>query len=187
MTPVTSLETKSASDDLNGAFEGFMRTFEAYKENNDERLRQIEKRSGDVLADEKMARLDRALDDARRVADHLALKAQRPQLASASVRSSADREHKAAFDSYLRKGDASAIARIEAKALSAGSNPDGGYTVPVEIETTVNHALRAISPIRSSCRILPGCSSRHSSSTLPWYCASTISVSRAIVGSKINT
>ncbi len=148
-TEHTPIETKSMPDDLNGAFEGFMRTFEAYKDNNDERLHAIEKRSGDVLADEKMARLDRALDDAKRVVDHLALKAQRPQIGAQNSRSSADREHKSAFDSYMRKGDATAITRFEQKALSSSSSPDGGYTVPVEIESSINHALRAISPIRA--------------------------------------
>ena len=144
-----SPETKSMPDDLNGAFEGFMRTFEAYKEENDDRLRKLDQRAGDVLTDEKMARIDRALDDAKRVVDHLALKAQRPQLGSNPLRSSADREHKAAFDAYMRKGDAAAITRLESKALSANSSPDGGYTVPVEIESSINHALRAISPIRA--------------------------------------
>ena len=144
--PSHAPEIKSA--DLNSAFDDFMRTFEAYKDTNDERLQQIEKRSSDVLADEKMARLDRALDDAKRVVDHLALKAQRPQLGQSPIRSSADREHKSAFDAYIRKGDASALLRVEAKALSASSSPDGGYTVPIEIENTINHALRAISPIR---------------------------------------
>jgi HK97 family phage major capsid protein len=147
MTHTPALEIKSA--DLNDAFDGFMRTFEAYKDHNDDRLDKIEKRSGDVLAEEKMARLDRALDDAKRVVDHLALKAQRPQLGTNAPRSAADREHKTAFDSYMRRGDATAITRIEQKALTANANPDGGYTVPVEIEASINHALRAISPIRA--------------------------------------
>jgi HK97 family phage major capsid protein len=147
MTQTPAPETKSA--DLTSAFDDFMRTFEAYKAHNDERLDALQKRSGDVLAEEKMNRLDRALDDARRVVDHLSLKAQRPQLAAAQPHSAADREHKAAFESYMRKGDTAAITRLEAKALSANSSPDGGYTVPVEIEATINHALRAISPIRA--------------------------------------
>ena len=33
--------------------------------------------------------------------------------------------------------------------LLAGSAPDGGYLVPPEVETSVNMALRAISPIRA--------------------------------------
>jgi HK97 family phage major capsid protein len=35
------------------------------------------------------------------------------------------------------------------KALSAGSNPDGGYLVPAEVETQIGQRLTAISPIRS--------------------------------------
>ena len=41
------------------------------------------------------------------------------------------------------------LKRLEAKSLSAGSGPDGGYLVPAETEATVNRLLKAISPIRS--------------------------------------
>jgi hypothetical protein len=45
--------------------------------------------------------------------------------------------------------------------------------------------VRDISPSRSSWRILPGASSRQSSSTLPWYSASTVRVWRAKAGLNI--
>jgi HK97 family phage major capsid protein len=38
---------------------------------------------------------------------------------------------------------------LELKALSVGSNPDGGYLVPPEVETQIGQRLTAISPIRS--------------------------------------
>ena len=38
---------------------------------------------------------------------------------------------------------------LERKALSVGSDPDGGYLVPDETEKTVNRALKDISPIRA--------------------------------------
>jgi HK97 family phage major capsid protein len=41
------------------------------------------------------------------------------------------------------------VKRGEEKALSIGSNPDGGYLVPSETETAINQMLTAISPIRS--------------------------------------
>ena len=141
-------ETKTADTDLTDAFDGFMRTFEAYKEANDERLKSIERRAADALSDDKLARIDKALDDASRAVETLALKSRRPALDTAQ-RAASDRRHSQAFESYVRKGDASRLSQFEEKALSAGSNPDGGYTVPVEIETTVNAALRAISPIRA--------------------------------------
>ena len=80
-----SLETKSGGS-VGAAFEEFMRAFESYKDANDERLADLERRSAsDPLIDDKLARLDRALDETKRVADALAVKAQRPHLGGAST------------------------------------------------------------------------------------------------------
>ncbi|MEQ1650326.1 MAG: phage major capsid protein, partial [Hyphomicrobiaceae bacterium] len=143
------IETKSSDTDLTGAFDRFMQTFEAYKDANDERLSGIERRTADVVSEEKLQRLDRALDDANRTVERLSLKAQRPAIGNGSHSATPDRHHTSAFDTYVRKGDANRLQQIESKALSAGSNPDGGYTVPVEVEAAVNTALRSISPIRA--------------------------------------
>src|SRR5512140_915919 len=60
----TTIETKSAQpDDLGSAFDGFMRAFESFKDANDERLGQLERRmTADVVTTDKVDRLDRALD-----------------------------------------------------------------------------------------------------------------------------
>jgi HK97 family phage major capsid protein len=60
-----------------------------------------------------------------------------------------NREHKSAFESYIRKGESTRLTALEGKALSVGSDPDGGYLVPSETEFAVNTALKAISPIRA--------------------------------------
>ncbi len=65
------------------------------------------------------------------------------------MRSFAAREHKAAFEAYVRRGDSAALRQLEVKALSAGSGPDGGCLVPPEVETEIGARLAAISPIRS--------------------------------------
>ena len=49
----------------------------------------------------------------------------------------------------MRSGESAGLRALEVKAMSAGSNPDGGYTVPVEIEQAIGARLTAISPIRS--------------------------------------
>jgi HK97 family phage major capsid protein len=144
MTDQPTFETKGASDIANIVDE-MMRAFEAFKETNDRRLAELETtRGADALTTEKLMRLDRRLDE-------LTLKAARPHLASPNVApaSPARREHKSAFDGYVRKGDASALVALEGKALSVQSSPDGGYLVPPETETAVLSALKAISPIRS--------------------------------------
>jgi HK97 family phage major capsid protein len=150
MTDDSDLETK-AGGSVGAAFEEFMRAFEAYKDTNDERLSELERRSSaDPLVDDKLARLDRALDETKRAADRLAIKAQRPQLAG-DAETMAGREHRRAFDDYVRKGETANLSRLEAKALAVTTNAgaDGGYLVPAETERAVMSALKDISPIRS--------------------------------------
>jgi HK97 family phage major capsid protein len=50
------------------------------------------------------------------------------------------------WDDYLRKGHTHGL---EEKALSAGSNPDGGYLVPVQIEQRIHSVARDRSNIRA--------------------------------------
>jgi HK97 family phage major capsid protein len=149
MLKPTTFETKSAQhsgsgDDIARSFDDFMRAFESFKDANDERLGQLERRmAADVVTSEKVDRINRALDE-------LQLKSARPHLAgSARTPAASNLQHKAAFDAYMRKGDAAAIRDLEAKALSVGTGTDGGYLVPVEIERAVNRAVRDVSPIRA--------------------------------------
>ncbi|MFA5951343.1 MAG: phage major capsid protein [Hyphomicrobium sp.] len=152
MSDHQDLETKASGSPVGSAFEEFMRAFESFKETNDERLAEIERRSqADPLLVEKVARIDRALDEHKRIADELALKAARPHLGgnTSLERSSSSRALTRAFEGYVRKGDATPLRDLEAKSLSVGSSPDGGYLVPPETERTINAAVKAISPIRS--------------------------------------
>jgi HK97 family phage major capsid protein len=126
-----------------------LRAFEAFKETNDERLAG-ERRGGDVLTEEKLARINASLDAHQRYIDEATLKSARPMLGRDGERAGnfAQREHKAAFDAYVRAGESSGLRALETKAMSVGSNPDGGYLVPVELEHEIGRRLTAISPIR---------------------------------------
>jgi HK97 family phage major capsid protein len=147
---MSELETKAQAANVGEAFEDFMGAFEAFKETNDERLYSLERRGlADPLIEEKLNRIDRALDENRRVVDELALKSARPPLGGSVVRTGVAREHAAAFESYVRKGEPGRLRDLEAKALSVGTDADGGYLVPDETERTVNRALKDISPIRA--------------------------------------
>jgi HK97 family phage major capsid protein len=141
------------NDSLETAFGEFMRAFDAFKETNDERVAQLERRlCADAVTTDKVDRLNRALDDTKRVVDDLALKSARPHLGGPGIHgpgSGAALQHKAAFDAYVRKGDASQLRDLEAKALSVGSDPDGGFLVPDELERAVNRGVRNVSPIRA--------------------------------------
>ncbi len=142
-------ETK-ATGDIALAYDDLRYTLEAYRAANDERLAELETRmGGDVLTSEKLVRLDGALDETRRRLDRLALDARRPALGAGEERDPAVAEHKAAFASYVRHGEAAGLKQLEGKALSAGSGPDGGYLAPSTVESEILRRLSAVSPIRS--------------------------------------
>ena len=138
------LETKVAFGDM-------MQAFEAFKDANDERLSQIEARmSADAVTSEKVDRINRAVDEAKARLDELTLKARRPQLSGGAEETAPhSREHKQAFEGYVRKGEAQGLSALEAKALSVSSNPDGGFLVPPEVETEIGRRLANLSPIRA--------------------------------------
>ncbi len=144
-------ENKAAGGAVDAALDEFGRAFEAFKETNDARLAQIETRlSADVLTEEKLARIDAALDQAKTRLDRISLDRARPALgAGPEPRDALSAEHKSAFDLYVRAGEAAGLKRLEEKALSAGSGPDGGYLVPTVIEREVIRRLAQISPIRA--------------------------------------
>jgi HK97 family phage major capsid protein len=129
-------------------------TFEDFKSANDERIARLERGRGDVLLEEKVARIDAALDAQHRRMDDLVLRRARPALdgtrgpGDAAAQDAIGREHKSAFDAYVRSGDSEGLRQIETKAMSIGSNPDGGHLVPVELERAIGERLTAISPIR---------------------------------------
>ena len=141
----TKVASAAASVEVGQAFGEFMSAFDAFKQANDERLGEIERRmSADAVTVDKVERINRTLDE-------LTLKARRPQL-GADTRDSAPahrREHKTAFDSYVRKGETNGLSTLEAKSMSAGSDADGGYLVPDETEAEIGRLLSQASPIRS--------------------------------------
>ena len=98
---------------------------------------------------DKVARIDRAIDEHKQLIDGLLLKDKRPAIGGGQPRSTVSLQHKAAFETYMRKGESGPLAALEAKALSIGSSTDGGYLVPPETEAAVMLAMRDISPIRA--------------------------------------
>lgn len=146
----TAPETKAAGADLALAFEDLRYTLENYRATNEERLAGLEARQGaDPLTEEKLVRMGAALDDTMRRIDRLTLERARPALGQDGPRDPLTAEHKAAFGAYVRTGEAGGLKRLESKALSAGSGPDGGYLAPATVEGEILRRLANVSPIRS--------------------------------------
>jgi len=101
----------------------FAQTFQSFKDANDERLSQIEaKSSADVLTEQKVARIDAALDDQARRIERLSIAQTQPAMGGAPVNT----EAKSAWSDYIRSGDLSALKSLEGKSIST-SDGEGGY------------------------------------------------------------
>lgn len=148
---ITSHSVEVKSGDPANALGDLHRAFSAFREANDERLAQIETRlSSDVVTEEKLVRIDRALDDTKRRLDLQIVEKARPRLSGERVESDgASREHKMAFRAYMRSGESSGLKTMEEKAMSAGSGPDGGFLVPQPAEREILQRLASVSPIRA--------------------------------------
>lgn len=147
-TGAVAPEIKSDTGDLAGAFDEFMESFHAFRDANDERLSQLETRAAaDVVTSDKVDRISATLDEQKRALDGVVARNSRPPLLGGAE--AVPSEHKQAFDRYVRRGDERALRDMEAKAMSYGSGPDGGYLVPDETETEITGRLSALSPIRS--------------------------------------
>jgi HK97 family phage major capsid protein len=127
-----------------GDVDELMRTFAEFKTANDARLADLERGRADPLSDERLDRIDRALVEQKGALERLARSQQRPALAADDKTG----EHRAAWNAYLRRGDDNALSQLETKALSVGSNPDGGYIAPPELDRLIEQRLRQVSPMR---------------------------------------
>ena len=150
-TAPAGFETKTVTPEIRGLQDEMRQTFESFREANDTRLGELERRmTSDVVSNEKVDRIAAALDAQKQTIERLALKEMRPALGQGgSRRGEPAGEHKSAFERYVRGGDEAALRRFEEKAMSSLTGADGGFLVPGETETEIGRRLAAISPIRA--------------------------------------
>lgn len=115
--------------------------FEDFKSKNDKRIDAIENEKG-ALAGQveslngKLGELENLKSDLE--AELLALK--RP--GGPQQQSKAATEHKTAFMQFMRKGDDGGLRELERKALQVGTDEDGGYAVPEELDRSILTLLK---------------------------------------------
>ena len=137
-----SKETKmtAATGDSRAVMGELLAAFEHFKQANDQRLAEIETRAAaDVLLEDKVARIDKALDSQKSALDRLVHEAARPGLAAGGEPSAASR----GFAAYMRSGQLA-----EGKSATAGTPGEGGHVVPAETEARIDRLLAEASPIR---------------------------------------
>ena len=140
------LETKEAGSASRGGatMADLLYTFERFKEANDARLDEIERRAADPLTEEKVARLEASLAEQKSALDGALARQARPVLAGEDCR-----ERKSAFEDYMRAG----LQAPDQKGMSASTGGDGGYLAPAETEAMLVSGMATVSPFRSICTV----------------------------------
>lgn len=126
--------------------------WEQFKSVNDRRLAEIEKKgSADPLTNEQLNKINHALDGYKSRLNTFETALLRPAKSADygySTGDSAGFEHKEAFCNYVRKGADADLSRLEKKALSVGTDADGGYLVTPEMSSTLIRTIFETSPMR---------------------------------------
>ena len=140
-------EIKRVLDNIRGAFED-------YKTANDARLDELKKSSGQAgELEAKLAKIEAELQAREARLSELEARARRPELGSLTPEDVANREHKAAFGKFVRKGVTDGLADLQLKAVQVGVDADGGYAVPQEMYRDIFTMLGADSPMREVCDV----------------------------------
>ncbi|MDP1974965.1 MAG: phage major capsid protein [Alphaproteobacteria bacterium] len=135
--------------ELQLSFNDYKSTIERYFDANNERLKQIERKSvSDPLTDQKINKLNDAIDSLEGKMGEIKTAMQRPMRMGFDAKNQTP--HEATFMNYLKKGIDTGL---ETKALSVGSEPDGGYLVPRE---TFGRIIKTLSH-QSAMRKLANC------------------------------
>lgn len=130
--------------DLNQLVQQQGQAFEEFKRKNDELLQAKAdgKAVGDLTAD--VAKINEAMAEMRKQADAIETKLGRPNFGG-EIDEQKEMSKKA-FDKFLRKGEQS-LTETERKAMSRGSDPDGGYLVLPEMDMIIGRVATTNSAI----------------------------------------
>lgn len=140
-------EVKSATETLAEAFE-------EYKDINDQRLGEIERKgSSDVLYDEKLARMDRVMNDLQDQVSSVKTALSRPSKGGASYEEKGS-EYKSAFMEYVAKGLEYDVAELGAKEMSVIADQQGGYMAPAEMADRIITRQFDTSPMRQIATVM---------------------------------
>ncbi len=145
-------------DDILGNQEKILTTFEEFKEKNDARLKDMERRGAeDPVAREQVEKIKQelmALKEIREELDKLAKKAARPGGSAIKQDDFTPEqiEHRSAFERFLRDPTDEQVRmelqQIQRKAVDTTTDAAGGYAVPEIISRRIEKELLEISSLR---------------------------------------
>lgn len=124
--------------------------FEQFKATNDQRLDAIEQEKAALAGkvESQNAKLSE-LDNIKTALENELKEVKRP--AGGNKQATA---HKEAFAMFIRKGDEQGLAELERKAMQTGTDADGGFALPQELNTDILSSLRNEVVMRQECTVM---------------------------------
>ncbi|GGC87383.1 phage major capsid protein [Halopseudomonas salina] len=141
-------ELRTALTELGAAFQEF-------KKSNDERLEKLSKGAPDPLMEGKVDALNAKLTELeafKKATEDNLKKKNRPGTSGADTETTA--EHRKAFEGYVRKGRDDGLRELEQKAINLGTNEDGGFAVPEELDRNITQLERDASTMRMLANVI---------------------------------
>lgn len=124
--------------------------FEEFKSANDKRLDAITHEKTALAGQvEKLNNQLTELSNLKSVLEQEIAEIKRPTRGK-----SVDSEHKAAFSNFIRKGIEQGLTELQQKSMQVGVDADGGYAVPMELNTDILSALRDEVVMRQECTVM---------------------------------
>jgi HK97 family phage major capsid protein len=169
--------------DINDLIEKQGKAFEEFKSTHEEQIKELKAGKDDPLIESKLQKINDHLDQLQDQKDEIEKKLNRQKFFSpsddseeknliifnnerkaAAISSSrpqpADidaeqyREYKKAFGAFMRKGH-DHLEDMERKAMTVGSDAEGGYLVPADVSGRIVSRLYELSPIRKIASVQP--------------------------------
>ncbi len=127
-------------------------SFEEFQKKNDKRIDAIESEKGKLA--ESVDTLNGKLYELDELKSSLEAELAAVKRPGGGVANKDAAEHKSAFELFVRKGKDDGLAELEQKAMQTGTDPDGGYAVPEELDRNIISALRDEVVMRQECNVV---------------------------------
>lgn len=143
--PIDHKDVSEVAQELKGQFDEF-------KKSNDKRIDAIEAEKSKLSA--TVDTLNGKLSELDELKSNLEAELASVKRPDGNVTNKDVSEHKTAFELFVRKGTDDGLAELERKAMQVGSDPDGGYAVPEELDRNIITALRDEVVMRQECNVI---------------------------------
>ena len=136
------LFARADAGNANAILAELQKTFAEFKEAHAEQLKGVERRFDDVVAKDKLDRVNAQVGELQAALDKVLAAQAADSIGGIGARKVADAEYTQAFMAHMKRGEVQA-------SLNKGTDPEGGFVAPREWDRTITDKLIIVSPMRS--------------------------------------